>query len=152
MRTVKQPLMIGVRVELAQRIAQLDKLKAYNKTFDGPQILGIIHGGKIVVEKPKKMIVANGKKSEIGHTGLVTFSVMNLVTKCSEVERVVKIVNVLGNDRIIRERVITLVTNKSLLNGIPELNALVAAFKNLDSVMPGFIDAGWYYAPEASFG
>lgn len=151
--TDKMPLYIGVRVELASRVARLDKLKSYNRKFKTTRVFDVTDNGRITVEKSSQMIIAKGKKDEKGPNGLVNFSVMTTqdTDEPAEIERVVKIVNVLGNDRLIRERVHTFVTGRSLLNSIPELKPLVEAFRNLEDLMPGFIEAGWYYAPEARF-
>jgi len=66
-----------------------------------------------------------------------------------EVERIIKIINVLGNDRLIREKVDLFSDGKSMLNNIKELKLLSQAFDNLDELLPGFIKTDWFYAPEA---
>jgi len=151
--TDTMPLYVGVRVEVTTRVADLGKLKGYNRKYRGTRVFDITDNGRITVEKSSQMIIAKGKKNEKGPNGLVNFSVMTAqnTDEASEIERVVKIVNVLGNDRLIRERVHTFVVGRSLLNSIPELKPLVQAFQNLEILMPGFIEAGWYYAPEARF-
>jgi uncharacterized protein YydD (DUF2326 family) len=81
---------------------------------------------------------------------MTNFSVMAKAgNKKSDIERVVQIINVLGNDRLIRERVLTFVDGNSMLNHIPELEHLKVAFEDLEKLMPGFIKTAWYYAPEA---
>lgn len=146
------PLYIGVRVELASRVADLEKLKSYNKKFKKTRVFDVTDNGRVTVEKSSQMIIAKGKKEEHRTNGLVNFSVMSKQNNnTSDLERVVKIINVLGNDRLIRERIHTFVSGKSLLNSIPEMESLVQAFKNLEVLMPGLIEAGWYYAPEAKF-
>ena len=147
------PLYIGVRVEVASRIANMSKLKSYNRKYTATSVFNITDNGRITVEKSNQMIIARGKKNEKGPNGLVNFSVMvkQDTDKPTDIERVVKIVNCLGNERLIRERVYTFVHHSSLLNNIPELNELLTAFNNLNELMPGFIEAGWYYAPEAVF-
>jgi len=149
--TQTMPIYIGVRVEVASRLATVEKLKAYNKKNRKTRVFDITDNGRVTVEKSSQMIIAKGKKEEGRINGLINFSVMSKQSDCSDLERVVKIINVLGNDRLIRERVLTFVTGNSLLNSIPELNGLVEAFNNLEALIPGFIEAGWYYAPEAKF-
>jgi len=63
-------------------------------------------------------------------------------------ERIAQIINVLGNNRLIRERVKTFVDGQSNLNNLPELQDLNNAFTRLENYIHGFITAGWYYAPE----
>lgn len=149
----EMPLYIGVRVEVANRLIDIEKLKTYNRRFKTTRIFDITDNGRITVEKSNQMIIARGKRNEKGSNGLVNFSLMTKsdATAKEEVERIVKIVNCLGNERLIRERVHTFVHGRSLLNQLPELKELKVAFNNLEELMPGFIEAGWYYAPEALF-
>ena len=96
--------------------------------------------------------MAHGAKSDKGPTGLINFAVLSKMdVGSSEIERIIKIVNVLGNDRLIREKVSTFTTGHSALNNIPELAILNAAFADLDLLIHGFIKNAWYYAPEAIF-
>ena len=151
--TAEMPLYVGVRVEVANRVANIEKLKAYNRRFKTTRVFDITDNGRITVEKSNQMIIARGKRNEKGSNGLVNFSLMTKSNTATvkDIERIVKIVNVLGNERLIRERVHTFVHGRSLLNNIPELKELNSAFSNLEEIMPGFIEAGWYYAPEALF-
>lgn len=145
-----KPLYLGVRVELANRFLIVDDLESeFNSAHDTTKIFDIYQEGKITVEKKDSMLIARGAKNEKNSTGLVNFSVMVEVVNGEEIKRVVQIINVLGNDRLIREKVSTFVNGKSSLNAIPEMNELKKAFINLDSILPGFLKAGWYYAPEA---
>lgn len=146
-------LYVGVRVEVATRIANISKLKTYNRKYKNTRVFDITDNGRITVEKSKQMIIARGKKNEKGPSGLVNFSVMvrQNTDKPADIERIVKIVNCLGNERLIRERVHTFVHQHSLLNSIPELKDILTAFNNIEMLMPGFVEAGWYYAPEAIF-
>jgi len=149
---MSKPLYLGVRVEIANRFAVKDLADTFNADHDDTQIFDLHKDGKITVEKKDSMLIARGAKNDKpNNSGLVNFSLMAEVNKDEELRRVVQIVNVLGNDRLIRERVNVFVNGKSLLNAIPELDQLKNAFVSLESMMPGFIKAGWYYAPEAIF-
>lgn len=143
---------LGVRVELASRFYTIKNLPArYNRKYKATRVFDVRENGKIAVEKKNSMLIARGdtQAKEKPETGLVNFSVgVDMGNNIKDTKRVVQIVNVLGNDRLIKERVLTFVEGKSMLNSIPEMKLLVEAFENLDSLMPGFIKAGWYYAPE----
>lgn len=142
---------LGVRVEVASRFVTVDDLEEqYNKTHQSTKILDMYHDGKITVEKKDAMLIARGAKNE-KKSGLINFSVMIKSKQKEEIKRIVQIVNVLGNDRIIRERVSLFIEGKSLLNAIPELAKLSEAFTEINVLIPGFVKAGWYYAPEAVF-
>lgn len=143
-------LYLGVRVEIANRFFNAKEIKQYNRRNKNTKVLDIHDSGKITVEKTDSMLIARGEKNDKHDTGMVNFSVMGKMSSDEkEVMRVVQIINVLGNDRLIRERVNTFVEGRSVLSAIPELHALNQAFSNLEKMMPGFTKAGWYYAPEA---
>jgi len=145
-------LYLGVRVEIANRFFNAKEIKQYNRRNKNTKVLDIHSGGRITVEKTDHMLIARGEKNEKYDTGMVNFSVVGTMSSgAKEVKRVVQIINVLGNDRLIRERVYTFVEGRSVLGSIPELYALNQAFENLEKIMPGFVKAGWYYAPEAMF-
>lgn len=148
---MSKPLYLGVRVEIANRfLPRKNLIKQYNKTHTSTQLFDLYQDGKITVEKNCSMLIARGAKNDKGKSsGLVNFSVMAEINKMEEARRVIQIVNVLGNDRLIREKVSVFVSGRSILNALPELAELKLAFKDLDSIMPGFIKSGWYYAPEA---
>jgi len=144
---------IGVRIEISNRTLKIKELAdVYNKNNNDAKIFDVNENGRITVEKTKEMIIARGKKEDRIHTGLINFSVM-LPVNCDnkEVERIIKIINVLGNDRLIRERVKTFVLGQSALNKMPEFVGLIAVFKNMNKIIPGFVEAAWYYAPEVKF-
>lgn len=144
-------LYIGFRVEVQGRLMVARNLiTQYNTKHRKTQLFDLHKEGSITVEKKQNMIIARGAKLDRGNTGMTNFSAMTKAgTKREEVERIVQIVNVLGNDRLIRERVQTFVSGNSMLNHIPELKKLKDVFEELDAVMPGFINLAWYYAPEA---
>ena len=146
-----KPFYIGFRVEIAGRfITKQNLVKKYNSSHKKTQIFDLHKNGKITVEKDGNMLIAHGEKSDKDSTGMVNFSVMaKNGDQRNEIERIIQIINVLGNDRLIRERVNTFVSGHSVLNAIPELAELKNAFIELDSIIPGFIRAAWYYAPEA---
>lgn len=149
---MNKPLYLGVRVEIAGRIVVKDLPDKYNNAHDDTKILDFHKDGKITVEKKDSMLIARGAKNDKPNSNnLVNFSLMSEINKEAEIRRIVQIVNVLGNDRLIREKISVFVGGKSLLNAIPELDQLKDAFVALDSIMPGFVKSGWYYAPEATF-
>lgn len=155
---MSKPLYLGVRVEVASRFLTVKNLvKKYNAAHDKTQVFDLYQDGRITVEKKESMLIARGTKQDknalnkSSYSPLVNFSVMAEIARDEELKRVVQIVNVLGNDRLIREKVSVFVNGRSTLNAIPELQALRDAFISLDSIMPGFVKAAWYYAPEARF-
>lgn len=149
---MSKTLYLGVRVEIASRFYTMRSLAAlYNRRHDETKVLDVCKNGRITIHKNNGMLIAHGEKNEKGDNGLVNFAVVSVIDgqKERDVKRIVQIVNVLGNDRLIRERVKTFVDGKSMLSKIPEMQCLSSAFKDIEKLMPGIISSGWYYAPEA---
>lgn len=147
---------IGVRAEITSKIGHnytaKEIQKNYNKKYkkSKTKLSNSFDNGRISVDKIDNMLIACGKKDEKIYTGLINFGVMCEISKSlEEVERIIKIINVLGNDRLIREKVELFSEGKSMLNNIKELKLLKHAFDNLDELLPGFIKTAWFYAPEA---
>lgn len=145
---------IGVRVEIVSRIVKGDIGKIvdkYNKKNEA-KMLDLYTNGKITVERKDSMLIARGEpdKRKKKNGGTLNFSVM-IPIETSEINRVIQIINVLGNGRLIRERINTFTGGNSTLNNLPELDGLVTALTGIEKYIPGFIKGGWYYAPEANF-
>lgn len=142
---------IGFRVETISRIisGSIDKISEdYNARYDFKIINPISHA-KIIAKKAEPVVLARGEKEKKDRPDAATnFSLVVPIKKESEAERVAKIINVLGNGKLVRERINLFCDRKSTLNNIPELCLLVDAFKALDTYIPGIIRGGWYYAPE----
>lgn len=146
---------IGFRIEIASRLLPScsDKMIEQHNAGGNTQIVGLQHNGRITVSKEGGLVTASGAEdkrkipSKIG--ALVNFGVVLPMDKRDDLVRVVEIINVLGNGRLIRERVDTFAHGQSMLNQIPELTALRQAMHDLETHMPGFLNSGWYYAPEA---
>ena len=145
---------IGFRAELPSRRVKSDLediLKQYNSAGDS-RILDFRIDGKITVERKDSMLIARGTDDPINKKqGMTNFALVVPSESKTEAERVVQIINVLGNDRLIRERVKTFIDGESALNDLPELHGMIKAFKDLDHYIRGFVIAGWYYAPEVIF-
>ena len=147
-------LYLGFRVEIPSAMV-VDKgwLKLYNAKHKLIRVFDLVENGRIVVDRGDGMVVAHGKKLDRQQTSLSSFSILTKINEAaSDVERLVKIINVLGNDKIIKERVETFVANKSVLNKIPELEGFVKAFSDIDLFLPNFTKIAWYYAPETKMG
>jgi len=146
---------IGFRVEIVSRIVKKDTgliVSTYNANGDS-RIFDLFTDGKITVERDKSMLIARGAKEHRKNKrqgAAMNFSLMVPIGE-KELPRIVEIVNVLGNGRLIRERVKTFIDRGSTLNNLPELSGMITAFQELETYIPGFINGGWYYAPEAKF-
>jgi len=145
-----QPVFLGFRVEIIGKIIPISNLeKTYNNIYKETFIFDVHKNSKILVSKVNSIILARGDTRN-KNSGLTNFGVMIQVEK-SEAERVAQIINVLGNNRLVKERVSLFVANKSTLNTIKELSLLKDAFRNIDKIIPGFIKFGWYFAPDIKY-
>ena len=142
---------VGVRIEINSRSLKNEKLQEiFNTNSNNTKILELYRNGKITVNKKDNMLIACGKKDDKSISNLTNFSVLVALEKPREdIERVVKIVNVLGNDKLIKEKVKTFVLEQSILNKISEFSQLKQSFIILNELIPHFIETAWYYAPEA---
>lgn len=140
---------VGFRIEVSNNLVCIKNLiKKYNSSHNNTKIFDICSDSKITVEKKGNMVIARGIKADF-ETGISTFSaVTEIGDDISDGERLVKIMNILGNDRLIKEKTTTFIDNGSNLNNIPELTPLKDAFIDLDSIIPGFLKSSWYYAPD----
>ena len=142
---------IGVRIEISNRVPKIkniiDAFDAVNTTK--VKVCDLNLNGRVLVNKQNNLITVNGKQEDKIYTGMANFSMlMPVKTENKELERITKIINVLGNDRLIKEKVKMFVMKQSVLNKMLEFSELGAAFESLNKIIPGFIEIAWYYAPE----
>ena len=144
---------VGVRAELPGSIIKKDYnnlLDEYNSSGDY-RIFDIQVDGRITMERINNMLTARGADGNKKKQGMINFALMIPAESKESAERVVQIVNVLGNNKLIRERVLTFVDGSSALCDLPELCELRDAFTSLNDLVSGFVMGGWYYAPEVIF-
>lgn len=142
---------VGVRIEIPNRkIFGADLPKTYKNKFNCPNfIYDYKQNSKIIGKQYNGMLIAVG---EATCDELISFSVLvDCRNDLSKVERMIKILNVLGDDRLIKEKIKIYMSGKSLLNALPELNGLKRSFENLNHIIPNFIENAWFSAPAAKF-
>ena len=142
---------IGFRIEVANKYIVKNFVSRVNSSKNKKiRLVELRKDGKITIEKKDNMLIVHGVKADV-KTGLTNFSLLAYIEGGNETDRIVKIINVLGNDRLIREKVSLFVHGKSILNDIPELSLLKTTLLKIERMSPGFILNSWYYAPEAMF-
>lgn len=62
-------------------------------------------------------------------------------------ERIAKLAFILGNDRVMREKISTFMNRKSKISILPEYSWLLKELEDLDKVIPELINRGSFYAP-----
>lgn len=141
---------IGFRIEVAKKFNKrdLDKLmRSYNEKSGLARIMDFNINSKIFPEEKSDLIYVGTQDSK-KNDGFSNFSIMLKVPRKKEVIRLTKIINVLGNDRVIRERISVFTKKQSMLNDLKELNDLIPSLKLLNDFVPGILNNGYYYAPE----
>jgi hypothetical protein len=142
---------LGFRIEIANYLLPRNLTKRFNTKFIEAQISDLCREGKIVVERRENMLIAHGQKAGYA-SGLSNFALLCEISKGpEELKRLVEIMNTLGNERLIKERISFFTSNKSQLVHLQELKPIKNAILTLNEMIPGFIKHGWYYAPEAIF-
>jgi Glucose inhibited division protein A len=71
-------------------------------------------------------------------------------TGFEQTDRIGKLTFVLSNDRIIKERVSTIVAGKSKISIIPEYDWLKTVVEELDIAMPNIVDKAYFHVPTIS--
>jgi hypothetical protein len=138
--------LIGVRIEIPTKyVCKFDLEREYKKRFKLIEEFNLCLDTGIVPEVKNGIILAKAKGCEPKTS---TFSVMVGIGKQNAI-RVVQILNVLGDNRVLREKLSVYMSNKSVLNQIPELAGLQQVFENLSKMVPGLVDNAWVHAPEA---
>jgi hypothetical protein len=140
---------IGFRIEVPSRaIKNAGIINRFNKKHNNVKLFDLHKSGKIVIEKDRNMIFAKG--DDLLKSQLANFSILFDIRKIKEAERIVQIINVLGNDKLIKERVSLFVKGNSLLNAISELNIIKESIIDLNNMIPELVKSGFYYAPDAT--
>ena len=146
-RKYQRNFCVGLRLEVPNKfLVGVDLAKIYKKS-DNIRLVGFCRGGKVVAKKVKELILA---KSDGEGGSVSSFSILiNFRNDLDRVKRVISIINVLGDNKLFKEKVRTFVDGRSILNSIPELAELKRAFGILGAAMPKLIDLAWYSAPDA---
>ncbi|MFA5023346.1 MAG: hypothetical protein WC523_00115 [Patescibacteria group bacterium] len=142
---------LGFRIEISNNILTRNWTRKFSSKHCLAHIDDMHKEGKITIERLGNMLIAHGQKADY-KTGLSNFSLTYETSSDNEeLFRIVQIMNVLGNDRLIKEKVNSFINGKSLLCALPQLDPIKTAIVKIDQIIPGFIRCGWYYAPEALF-
>lgn len=140
---------IGFKIEIEKNIKKSD----FNKIKKAYGESGLIQaadfekGMRVVPKQVKDMIIVDTAPNK--YDDITLFSILAPIKKKYELKRLVKIINVLGNDRVIKERISTFTRKQSMLNNLPELECLLDAMLRLDNFIPGIVNLGYYYSPVA---
>ena len=116
----KQNCRIGVRIELPTKYLDgVDVFKLYRKTYNARVLYGRVDDKCVVGCRYCDLLLARAGDE---FKGVTSFSILLTCQYTREaVDRLVRIMNVLGDGKLIRERVSVFVSGKSVLNLMPDL-------------------------------
>lgn len=146
-----QDFLFTIKIEVPHEILIKRNLKdikiLFNSDVQRAKMLHLKYNGKIIAERFGNLIMANGIDIKT-NTGWANFSAsLRKKITYKELERLISIVNVLGNDKIIKEKISTFLANKSQLCLLPELIDYYDSFTYLNKLLPGFASNSFYYMP-----
>lgn len=153
--SIKPTVRLGVRVETSSKLMrplvakQGDVLMEYDQVrFDDARF-----GGFVGEWEDFGMVSAFGHTLPDKHSQrtnfMASFAAKNGFT---EAMRVARIVNVLSNDKIRRERIYDFIQGKSVLKHIPQFECLIAPFIEFDRLVPKFMATAVMHVPETRIG
>lgn len=142
----------GIRVEATSHL-----MKDFNKSncsiiTKDLELGPMSWNGTIIPEDHVDMAISSFRSNEVRwKTDKVSFNLIgNRYFKNSGFEqtnRIGQLTFILTNDRIIKERVSYLLTNKSKISIIPEYSWLPDAIKKIGAFMPEIINKGYFHIP-----
>ena len=142
---------IGFVIEVPNSIIDrrdFNRLKNnYNKRKNPVRILDFNYSGKIeLVDRDDKKDYCDIIGKKLGDGKICNFAVTIEVDE-ETAKRVAALVNVLGNDRIIRERIPVFCNKTSMIAHIEEFEEFFKLFDYLSKNISGFKNRATYYCP-----
>ena len=142
----------GVRIEMPAAT-----LKDFNKSNctlskEHLEVGPLCWGGTIIPEDHVDMAISAFRSNEgRWKTDKVSFSFIRDIPTADcgfeQTDRIGKLTFILSNDRIVKERVSTLVNGKSKISIIPEYNWLGQDMQDLSNVIPDLLNKAYFHVP-----
>ena len=153
--SVKPTVRLGVRVETSTKLLSVLVAKQGDiLTEQGPVRFDDARFGGFVGEwEDFGMVSAFGHTLPDKHSQRTNFMASFAAENgFIEAMRVARIVNVLSNDKVRRERIYDFMQGKSVLKHIPQFECLIAPFIEFDRLVPKFIATAVIHVPETRIG
>lgn len=142
----------GIRVEIPssyiKEFNQSNCLLTHNLVEVGP----FCNSGTVIPEDHIDLAITSFRSNENRwKTDKVSFNVL-AETHCEnrgyqQVDRIGKLTFILADDRIMKERLSTLMNKKSKISVMNEYSWLLSELEELNEIIPNLIDKGSFYAP-----
>jgi hypothetical protein len=141
----------GIRLEIAST-----QIKDFNRsnctlTRDNIEIGPLCWGGTVIPEDHLDLAISAFRSNENRwKTDKVSFTLIGNVPAdrgVYETDRLGKLTFILSNDRIIKEKVSSLIKKTSKISVIPDYNWLIPELQHLSNVMPEIVNRGYFHVP-----
>jgi hypothetical protein len=153
--SVEPEVRLGVRVEASSRLLRVliakqgDILTEYGQVrFDDARFGGFVGEWEDFGMVSAFGHTVPGKRSQ-RTSFMAGFAAEN---GFAEALRTTRIVNVLSNDKVRRERIYDFMQGKSVLKHMPQFECLIAPFIEFDRLVPKFMTTAAMYVPETRIG
>lgn len=146
----------GVRAEInSDLMKEFNKSNCTIKKGDELEIGPLSWFGTVIPEDHMDMAISAFRSNENRwKTDKVSFSIIGNVPFPSagfeQTDRIGKLTFVLANDRIIKEKISTILSGKSKISIIPEYNWLKKPIEELTNLMPDLLSKGYFHVPTIS--
>lgn len=110
------------------------------------------HSGTVIPEDHIDLAITSFRSNESRwHSDKVSF---NIIAEkhfenegYQQADRIGKLTFILGNDRVMKEKISTLMSKKSKISVIPEYGWLLSEIEEINQIIPELINKGSFYAP-----
>lgn len=142
----------GIRVEMPS--THMKDFNQSNCTLTRQQLeIGPLSNfGTTLPEDHIDLVIASFRSNEARwNSDKVSFNVVSeryfSETGYQQADRIGKLTFILGNDRVMKERLSTLMSKKSKLSIMPEYNWLLESLEMVNNIIPELLNKGSFYAP-----
>lgn len=144
---------LGIRVELnSSCLKEFNKSNCTLKKGNDLEIGPLSWNGTVIPEDHVDLAISAFRSNENRwKTDKVSFSLIKNINfpknGFEQTDRIGKLTFLLANDRVIREKISYISTNKSKISIIPEYNWLTSAVEEISLFMPDILSKGYFHIP-----
>jgi uncharacterized FAD-dependent dehydrogenase len=142
----------GIRIECSSSVMKDFHKSNCSMSNDILDIGPLSWAGTVIPEDHIDMAISAFRSNEARwKSDKVSFNMMsNIFFKNNGFEqtnRIGQLTFILGNDRVIKEKLSSIINNKSQISIIPEYDWLSDAITNINNIMPDIIQKGYFHVP-----
>jgi uncharacterized FAD-dependent dehydrogenase len=142
----------GIRVEADDKLFADFKQSAGTLTKENIQYGPLNWHGSIIPEDHTDFALAAFRSNENRwKSEKVSFELIGDIdcknNGLQQIERIGKLTFLLSNDRILKEKISTIINSKSKISVLPEYNWLIPALQDLENIIPGITTKGYFHVP-----